>query len=445
MSVSFCRRSLFSIIVLIGFFGLVCFQAGYADEDRLFLFSQQWQTRSENETEYHFDFFEDGIIEEKDLLLLLMDLKAGGNSIPVLSVEPEALVLGSTETQSYFEIVNSGSGTLFWTLQESESWLECHCAQGDTVSATSFPGAGEERMTVRVDRAGLSMGGHEGTIAIASNVGSATVQVSLSVSPEIEEEVVELQGLPEGAQPLVLVQVPPLSGKLQADSFSFLMGRYPNEQNSAPNEDPQHEVVIPGRFWISKYEVTQAQWKTVMGENPSIFQGDLVGYANTDNWPVENVSWWDVQAFLVKLNAIDPGMNFRLPSEAEWEFCCRAGTTTRFYWGDDPDHFSLPNYAWTVSNSMYGPKPVGTRLPNPWGLFDMSGNVLEWVQDCGFVSNYEGAPTDGSAWESSDCGSRIIRGGSFRRFDSNRAYRSAWRAAQTPGDKQDHCGFRLAR
>jgi hypothetical protein len=446
MSISRINHSLFPIIALFGFLGLVCLQNGHANEERLFLFSQQWQTSAENETEYHFDFFKDGIVEEKDLLLLLMDLKAGGNSIPVLSLEPEALVFGSTETQAYFEIVNSGSGMLSWTLQESESWLECHCAQGDTVSATAFRGVGEERMAVQVDRTGLSMGDYEGTIEIASNVGFATVSVRLTVVPLIEEEIVELPGLPEGAQPLVLVHIPPLSGKLRSGSFSFLMGRYPNEQDSSMNEDPQHEVVFAHRFWISKYEVTQAQWKAVMGENPSIYQGDLVGYANTDNWRVENVGWADTQALFIKLNELNPGMNFRLPSEAEWEFCCRAGTTTRFYWGDDPDLVSLPNYAWTVRNSMYGPKPVGTRLPNPWGLYDMSGNVLEWVQDCGNISNYEGAPVDGSAWECSVRGTSIVRGGSYRRFDGNlRAYRSAWRAALTPSDKQDHIGFRLAR
>ena len=127
---------------------------------------------------------------------------------------------------------------------------------------------------------------------------------------------------------------------------TFMMGRYPGEQDSNDWEGPQHEVTLTQGFWMSKYEVTQAQWKAVMGSNPSHFQS-----SSTDNRPVEQVSWNDIAAtggFLEKLNAAYSAYNmytFRLPTEAEWEFACRAGTTTRYYWDDDPGYSEIWNYA----------------------------------------------------------------------------------------------------
>jgi len=113
---------------------------------------------------------------------------------------------------------------------------------------------------------------------------------------------------------------------------TFMMGRYAGEQDSDSDEDPQHQVTLTQGFWMGKYEVTQAQWQAVMGSNPSGITGDT-------SRPVEQVSWNDItqaNGFLDKLNQANPGLTFRLPTEAEWEYACRAGTTTRFYWGDDP-------------------------------------------------------------------------------------------------------------
>ena len=138
------------------------------------------------------------------------------------------------------------------------------------------------------------------------------------------------------------------------------------------DEKPMHEVRISKPFYLGKYEVTQGQWQAVMGNNPSRFKGD-------PNRPVEQVAWEDVQAFMRKLNAIEGGTTYRLPTEAEWEYAARAGTTTAYSFGDDPR--LLGEYAWYSENAKGKTHPVGQKKSNAWGLHDMHGNVWEWVQD----------------------------------------------------------------
>lgn len=175
---------------------------------------------------------------------------------------------------------------------------------------------------------------------------------------------------------------------------SFQMG-LPNR----PKESPVHEVALRG-FAIGKFEVTQREWKTVMGGNPS--KATVCG----DICPVESVTWHEAQEFAKKLSA-RTGKKYRLPSEAEWEYACRAGAQNDFCGGDEAD-----KVAW-YGNEFESLHQVGQKRPNAWGLYDMSGNVWEWTQDCRH-DNYQGAPADGSAWETGTlCSSRVLRGGSW--------------------------------
>ena len=182
------------------------------------------------------------------------------------------------------------------------------------------------------------------------------------------------------------------------------------------NELPRHEVHIAQGFWIGAYPVTQAQWLKVMGDNPSDFSEKKVGEAWRDH-PVEEVSWEDAQKFLDQLNKqAEPrdGFVFRLPSEAEWEYACRAGAETMFCFGDDPD--LLAEYAWYDANSDDRTHPVGQLKPNAWGLFDVHGNVWEWCAD-DWHDSYAGAPGDGIAWQrKGEVNRKLLRGGSWNPF-----------------------------
>jgi len=194
----------------------------------------------------------------------------------------------------------------------------------------------------------------------------------------------------------------------------FLMGSPDSDPDARDNEKPQHQVKV-NSFAIGKYPVTQAQYQAVMGTNPSRFQ-------NNPQNPVEDVSWNDAQAFCQKLSQIT-GKTYRLPTEAEWEYACRAGTTTRFYFGDDANQ--LGDYAWYKGNSQQTTHPVGQKKPNAWGLYDMSGNVWEWCED-DWHDNYIGAPKDGSAWLKNGNDNRSpLRGGSWYNVPAN--CRSAYR------------------
>lgn len=181
---------------------------------------------------------------------------------------------------------------------------------------------------------------------------------------------------------------------------SFIMGK-----NGYDFTTPAHEVTITHGFYIGRYEVTQAQWQMVMRTNPSYFKG-------CDECPVEQVSWNEAQEFIRKLNALKDGFEYRLPSEAEWEYSARAGTTTKFAFGDALSPASA-NCQYFSSEDKKKTTPVGIFPPNAWGLFDMHGNVREWCEDI-WHENYDGAPEDGSAWLSGgEPSRRVLRGGSW--------------------------------
>ncbi len=246
------------------------------------------------------------------------------------------------------------------------------------------------------------------------------VDLLVSRGPGLEEETIMLPG----DVPLVMVTIP---------AGSFMMGRYAGEQNSYEWESPQHEVTFANSFKLGKYKVTQEQWQAVMGDNPSFFSG-------VPARPVDTVSWNDAQAFITALNALGHGV-FRLPSEAEWEYACRADTDTRFFWGDDLQFKKVGTYSWYILNSASVTHAVGQKTANPWGLYDMTGDVWEWCQDW-WHDDYTGAPTDGSAWESPVGSSRVGRGGAWNGFSE--LCRSAYRSYDFPQNSADTIGFRLA-
>jgi formylglycine-generating enzyme required for sulfatase activity len=212
---------------------------------------------------------------------------------------------------------------------------------------------------------------------------------------------------------------------------NFLMG-----SNESTTEGPIHNVTIRKPFLLGKYPVTQEQWKAVMGDSPSRFKGDEL--------PVEQVSWNDALEFIKKLNQTEETDEYRLPSEAEWEYACRAGVTNRYCFGDEES--KLGDYAWYNDNSGGETQPIGQRKPNFWGLHDMHGNIWEWVQDC-WHENYNQAPSDGSAWanprENGGNSSRVKRGGGWYQYA--RFCRSASRNCGCTGSHYGYVGFRLLR
>jgi formylglycine-generating enzyme required for sulfatase activity len=252
-----------------------------------------------------------------------------------------------------------------------------------------------------------------------------------------------------GQTPMDMVYIPP---------GTFQMGSPENELRRSVDEGPQHPVAIAQPFFMGKHAVTQAQWKAVAQMNqiereitldPSNFKGD--------NRPVEQIDWHDAVEFCRRL-AKETRRHYRLPTEAEWEYACRAGTTTPFHFGASIST-DLANYQGTdwdyegnTYSGAYGEGPHGEyreettevgrfKVANAFGLYDMHGNVWEWCQDT-WHENYEGAPEDGSAWiNENDNDSHVLRGGSWD--DVPVGCRSAYRGRYAPDDRYDFIGLRV--
>jgi formylglycine-generating enzyme required for sulfatase activity len=221
---------------------------------------------------------------------------------------------------------------------------------------------------------------------------------------------------------------------------TFRMGSPTNEVDRYNWEEPQTDVIISRGYWMGKYEVTQGEYLAVMGSNPSNYTGDT-------NRPVEMVNWYDATNYCATLTQqeraagrIGTNSVYRLPTEAEWEYACRAETSTRFSYGDDPGYTNLTDYAWYWDNTTH---PVGQKLPNPWGLYDMHGNVFEWCQD--WFDTYPGGialDPQGPAIPSATWGSlRVIRGGDWHNYAAD--CRSAYRYAYDPDGGNGDLGFRV--
>jgi formylglycine-generating enzyme required for sulfatase activity len=203
-------------------------------------------------------------------------------------------------------------------------------------------------------------------------------------------------------------------------SGSFMMGAEPHKNNpftskdessSSSDELPYHKVKIKS-FYMASTEVTQMQYYKVMGENPAHFKTDKLGYDSRNN-PIEKVSWDDAKRFVKKLNQKEGTSKYRLPTEEEWEYSARAGSKTKWHFGNDES--SLKNYAWYNKNSGETTHPVATKKPNKFGLYDMHGNVWEWTSSC-YTKTY-----DSGCYKNF----KVLRGGSWN-YDA-RDTRSAYR------------------
>jgi formylglycine-generating enzyme required for sulfatase activity len=245
---------------------------------------------------------------------------------------------------------------------------------------------------------------------------------------------------------------------------AFWMGSDKSQDKDAyDTELPRHEVRIGRRFFLAAHKTTQEQFNAVIGRNPSWYSASSGGKEHvvaldTGRFPVENVSFFEAVAFCNRLSEkeglqafyrltgeqverLSEGTGYRLPTEAEWEYCARAGTTTRYWFGDDASQ--LGEHAWFGSNSGSRTHPVAEKGANPWGLYDMHGLVWEWCEDV-WHGSYQGAPTDGSAWlTGGEPGRRVLRGGALD--DEARICRSANRFRLEPGDRNCFIGFRVVR
>ena len=346
-----------------------------------------------------------GAVEEiKNLTRVMLTDDSGALAADALNDAEEDLLnflmRSQLQRDQLADVVNSA-----WQA-EAEAEFDADMAQGEAVSA---------RQALENLRTFLDVRLPQQTIIESPSVGA------LHVTP-LQNLAIDLPG----NVTLELIEIP---------GGTFWMGS--PDGVGYDSERPRHQVTVAS-FYMGKYPVTQAQWQAVMGNNPSNWKDP--------NRPVERVSWNDCQAFLKKLNATHPvetrgraSLQFRLPTEAEWEYACRAGTETAYAFGDDPA--LLGCYAWFSENSSSETHPVGQKLPNAFGIYDMHGNVWECCADT-WHENYTGAPTDGSAYGSLDDGkAKLLRGGSW--FGNQNYCRSACRSRNAPDDQCNNRGCRV--
>jgi formylglycine-generating enzyme required for sulfatase activity len=233
--------------------------------------------------------------------------------------------------------------------------------------------------------------------------------------------------------------VRPVEGMIWIAPGEYVMGSPTQEKDRDLDEGPQTRIVLPDGFWIGQHEVTQAEYQALMGTNPSQYLGD-------DRRPVEKVNWQEAVDYCRKLTEreraaghLQANYEYRLPSEQEWEYACRAGTTTRFSYGNDPAYVRVGEYAWHIGNSESTTHPVEQKKPNPWGLYDMHGNALEWCLDEWTGAFPGGALTNTAAPPAGTL--RVARGGSW--LYEARFCRSANRDSYGMFNRCSDVGFRV--
>jgi formylglycine-generating enzyme required for sulfatase activity len=387
-------------------------------------------------------------------------------------------------------VVSVDDGKLTFTTTEAKQPLELRLSKGEhTVTVTREGSKPYTRRllvkkgqteTIRIDLATASIqepgGGSSApsTLAAASSAGPPASAADkgpkpappLAVAPfdaagakQHQRAWADYLGVPvemTNSIGIKFMLIPP--GEFDMGSTQKEIDRLRQEGTDGPNdtfgpflaaEVPRHRVRITRPFYLGTYEVTQGQYQRVTGTNPSHFSAggkgqDKVVGKDTSSHPVETVSWDDAQQFCGKLSAV-PGEKaasrvYRLPTEAEWEFTCRAGTTTRYHFGDDVA--KLADFAWSGGGPNGVSSPVGLKSPNPWGLYDMHGNVWEWCADWYLMEDYYAtSPADDPSGPASGK-ARIVRGGSWYNIPGN--LRSSVRRPIPPDMRQFRVGLRVA-
>jgi formylglycine-generating enzyme required for sulfatase activity len=271
---------------------------------------------------------------------------------------------------------------------------------------------------------------------ILSSLVLAFVAGCATIPPEYQEKISGDFGPSQGD--VILNSIGMKLVYIQAGDFMMGSGLSPSQVSSQfggnadwyKDEHPQHKVKISEGFWIGQTEVTQAQYRAVMDTNPSNFKGD--------NNPVEQVNWSDAMEFCKKLSQKEIGRTYTLPTEAQWEYACRAGTSTVFSFGNSES--SLGDYAWYKSNSNDKTHPVGQKRPNDFGLYDMHGNVWEWCRDW-YDSGYYNKNIITDPENKQGDSNRVLRGGCW---DHTPVYfRSAERARFDTDSRYNNSGFRV--
>jgi formylglycine-generating enzyme required for sulfatase activity len=274
--------------------------------------------------------------------------------------------------------------------------------------------------------------------AIGSPLGSAIVRsISISTTSRLaaarERALKPQETFKECAKACPVTVVIPVG--------RFTMGSPAGETGRLPREGPQHEVTIAKPFAVSKFEVTWDEWDACVEYGHCATVPDSTWGHGT--LPVINLTWAQAQQFVTWFSEMT-GRRYRLLTEAEWEYAARAGTTTAYPWGDEigSGHAHCSECGDQLDQQRTA--PVGSFLANPFGLHDMNGNVWEWVEDC-YQSDYNGAPTDGSALIGGDCRNRVLRGGSWAWWQVPQTARSASRENYAPDQLRSFLGFRVAR
>ena len=319
----------------------------------------------------------------------------------IMDDDPEPLVSFAKESQNTYEL--STNTTISVTLSEPSSF---DVTVPFTVTGTAQAGINYENLTAF-------------PLTILAGETKTTITLSpIEDSDEQEQSLTFTMGVPTYADngtpdshTLTIKEgkTPPITNTLgqtfnYIEPGTFMMGS-PSSESGRGSDETQHQVTLTKGFYMQTTEVTQGQWKAIMGSNPSRLS------SCGDDCPVETVGWNDIQTYITKLNQ-QTGQTYRLPTEAEWEYAARAGTTTAYHFGDSSSQ--LGDYAWYYDNNSSSTHPVAKKKPNDWGLYDMHGNVWEWVNDW-YDSSYSSSPeTDPQGPGSSS--DRVVRGGSWYNY-----------------------------